>query len=149
MVVWKLWIYWISCCGKATRSGPPAWGLGKGLTNHHKKPTWYKVLKKREGMNWIHLAEDGDQWWIRVNRVMKKFHMFYGTWNLIIMFKAACRCKWVPCHHRMVHSQAVDGGDSLSISRASVNILNSSHGQLTKGGFQAQWLGGWLNNFLL
>jgi hypothetical protein len=33
----KLWIYWISSRREPTRGGPPAWGLGVGLTTHCKK----------------------------------------------------------------------------------------------------------------
>jgi hypothetical protein len=31
------------------------------------------------GMNWIHLAEDGDQWWALVNTVINfQFHKVLG-----------------------------------------------------------------------
>jgi hypothetical protein len=33
----QLRIYWISCRGQPTKRGPPAWGLGEGLTTAHRK----------------------------------------------------------------------------------------------------------------
>jgi hypothetical protein len=42
----QLWIYWISSRGQTTRGGPPAWGLGVGLTLTLKNKLVTKILKK-------------------------------------------------------------------------------------------------------
>jgi hypothetical protein len=44
-------IYWISSHGQPTMWGPPAWGLGEGLTTpHHKGAACYVMLHRASGM---------------------------------------------------------------------------------------------------
>jgi hypothetical protein len=42
--------------------------------------------------------------------------------------------RWVSFHHGIPRSQVAGGGDGLQIWRVAANILNSSHGQPTRGG---------------
>jgi hypothetical protein len=41
----QLRIYWISSRGQPTRGGPPAWGLGRGLTTPHRKKKKRNMLR--------------------------------------------------------------------------------------------------------
>jgi hypothetical protein len=57
----------------AYKGGPPAWRLGVRLTTNRKKYTCYERSQEAsdlDGMDWIDLAEDMNQWRALVNTVM-------------------------------------------------------------------------------
>jgi len=79
---WLLWICWISCY-QPTRVGPPAWGLGEGLTSpHSKKPPCYKVLHRSLDVDWTYIVE----WLLASQGVLWSmlFVNYYKTNELII-----------------------------------------------------------------
>jgi hypothetical protein len=47
-----LWMYLIKYSGQPTRSGPPAWGLGKGLTTLHHKEKQLVTKCYTERLGW-------------------------------------------------------------------------------------------------
>jgi len=53
--IWRVTvnIYRISSCIQLTRGGPPPWGLGKGITLHHKKKACYKNVTQGLRTVWI------------------------------------------------------------------------------------------------
>jgi hypothetical protein len=75
----KLRIYCISSRGQLTRGGPPAGGLGVGLTTPHRKNKLVmKILKKPR------------TWTDSLNKRprRKKMDMRFGTWNVRSMYRA-------------------------------------------------------------
>jgi len=59
-----LWMYWVSSHAQPTRCGPPAWGLGEGLTTPHCKSQF--VTKCCNGpRNWLRIGTSGSFLWTR------------------------------------------------------------------------------------
>jgi hypothetical protein len=70
-------MYWISSRGQPTGGGPPAWGLGAGLTNPHRKTSnLLRNVVESLGPGRIlwhdpsRLAQDWDRWRAVVSAVM-------------------------------------------------------------------------------
>jgi hypothetical protein len=89
-------IYLISSSGQPTRDGPPAWGLGVGLTTpHRKKISLLRKIKKPQ--TWTHGAETWsltlrDEHRLRIfeNRMLRKISgpkrdEVTGNWKNYIM----------------------------------------------------------------
>jgi hypothetical protein len=74
----QLRIYWISSRGQPTRGGPPAWGLGGGVTTPHRKKKKHVTKCHRGPRNWTDTLE---------RPKAKKMDMRFGTWNVRSLYR--------------------------------------------------------------
>jgi hypothetical protein len=66
--------------------GPPAWGLGVGLTTFHLEN--FVTKSHKEPWTWIDSLDKRTQ--------PRNMDMRFGTWNIKSLYRAGSHVRWVP-----------------------------------------------------